>query len=123
GLLGPEALVACLERATAPSVVARPPDIATFKAELSEAVAEGPVQVVALLPSGTPDRPREEPPTRRSATATREAPGYGEVLWPPPPQPYDPHVPGAWLPTDAAEAGSGGAPLPSPPPPPASWAA
>lgn len=41
GLRGPSELVLCLERATAPSPSARPPDTATFKVELSEAVRAG----------------------------------------------------------------------------------
>lgn len=43
GLLGPDDLVECLERATAPSPMARPPDAATFKQELAEAIAAGPL--------------------------------------------------------------------------------
>lgn len=38
GLFGPDDLVMCLERATAPDVGARPPDVQTFKAELAEAL-------------------------------------------------------------------------------------
>jgi hypothetical protein len=43
GLEGPEDLVECLERATAPSPMARPPDAATFKVELAEAIELGPL--------------------------------------------------------------------------------
>lgn len=131
GLAGPDALVACLERATAPATVARPPDIATFKAELSEAVATGPVEVVNGPRSAakTSAPAEDERLTRLPAAsdqrgvpgaAAREPAAYGEVDWPPPPQPYDPHAPqGAWphpgAPVDPQ------APLPSPPPPPSSW--
>ncbi|MBX7082801.1 MAG: hypothetical protein K1X88_26580 [Nannocystaceae bacterium] len=45
GLFGPADLVLCLERATAPDVGARPPDVLTFKAELSEAMAAGPIDL------------------------------------------------------------------------------
>jgi hypothetical protein len=38
GLFGPDDLVMCLERATAPDAGARPPDVATFKSELAEAL-------------------------------------------------------------------------------------
>lgn len=41
GLLGPADLVMCLERATAPDAGARPPDVATFKGELSDALRDG----------------------------------------------------------------------------------
>jgi hypothetical protein len=41
GLHGPPDLVMCLERATAPDAGARPPDVATFKGELSDALRDG----------------------------------------------------------------------------------
>ena len=43
GLFGPDDLVLCLERATAPDLGARQPDILTFKAELAESLADGAV--------------------------------------------------------------------------------
>ncbi|MBC8068329.1 MAG: hypothetical protein IAG13_08345, partial [Deltaproteobacteria bacterium] len=41
GIFGPPDLMMCLERATAPDLGARPPDVLTFKAELAEALAGG----------------------------------------------------------------------------------
>ena len=41
GLFGPADLVLCLERATAPELSARPPDAATFKGELADALPTG----------------------------------------------------------------------------------
>lgn len=41
GLFGPDDLVMCLERATAPDAGARPPDVTTFKAELADALGGG----------------------------------------------------------------------------------
>ncbi len=49
GLQGPPELVLCLERATAPNPGARPPDMATFKAELAEALRAGPPELVDPL--------------------------------------------------------------------------
>jgi hypothetical protein len=55
GIFGPPDLLLCLERATAPDVGARPPDVLTFKAELAEALGAG-----ARVDIGPP-RPTEAP--------------------------------------------------------------
>lgn len=56
GLRGPEDLLMCLERATAPSASARPPDMTSFKVELAEAVRSG------RLERGEPRAPTRAPP-------------------------------------------------------------
>ena len=65
GLAGPDDLVECLERATAPSPMARPPDPATFKLELAEAIAIGPVVLRSIAPDlarSADGRPPPPPP-------------------------------------------------------------
>lgn len=87
GIYGPPDLSLCLERATAPDVGARPPDVLTFKAELAEAMGPGarvdlrapgsPLPAGMVMPSlaGGPPPP---PPPRASA------------MPPPPPLPMQP---------------------------------
>ncbi|MGH1340475.1 MAG: hypothetical protein ACRBN8_02905 [Nannocystales bacterium] len=93
GLVGPPSLLMCLERATAPSPTARPPDVEAFRDELAEALKEGPLERHATLsaPIPPPPGPGIPPPVAppaalRSATAHRG---------PPPPPPKRPPVPPA----------------------------
>jgi len=69
GLCGPPDLLLCLERATAPDPMARPPDAATFKAELAEALAGG-----ATLDLRAPTSARREAPASASSGARPPAP-------------------------------------------------
>ncbi len=94
GLFGPADLVLCLERATAPDVGARPPDVLTFKAELSEAMAAGPIDLRTAgpmpghaqpsiadprlhtgLPAGAPPPPPGVPAMAPGAAAMPVPPG------------------------------------------------
>jgi hypothetical protein len=102
GLRGPEDLVECLERATAPSPMARPPDAATFKGELAEAIALGPLEL------GAPD----------IAEVGREHGNEGPLPPPPPLPELDPDDPPGYPPPHAG-------PGPYPPthaPPPGAFA-
>ena len=96
GLVGPPSLLMCLERATAPSPTARPPDVAAFKDELSEALREGPLERHT-----TQSAPIPPPPS----------PGI-----PPPAAP--PSVPPPVAPPAALRAVTERPPAPPPPPPP-----
>lgn len=84
GLVGPPSLLMCLERATAPSPTARPPDVEAFRDELAEALKEGPLERHATLsapippPPGPGIPPPVAPPAALRALATHRAP-------PPPP--------------------------------------
>lgn len=59
GLRGPDPLVETLERATAPLVAARPPDIQTFKAELAEAIQAGAPELGTAKPKLVAPAPPE----------------------------------------------------------------
>lgn len=62
GLYGPDDLVMCLERATAPDVGARPPDVQTFKSELAEALGgKQPLDIRA--PDGSAAMPQRPSPS------------------------------------------------------------
>ncbi|MEM6295547.1 MAG: hypothetical protein AAGA54_30010 [Myxococcota bacterium] len=106
GLDGPDELLMCLERATAPSPTARPPDAAAFKSELAEALQAGSLQrsdrvdaplpthqapspvavpAPAVMPSRPPPPPMP-PPMPAPPPMSRAAP-------PPPPRPVAPPPP------------------------------
>jgi serine/threonine protein kinase len=108
GVVGPPGLLMCLERATAPSPTARPPDVAAFKDELAEALREGPLERHATLsvPIPPPPGPGVPPPVAPPA-ALRAVPTHQPAPPPPPPAPRP-------LSTGAAP------PRPPTPPPPAS---
>ncbi len=89
GIFGPPDLMMCLERATAPDVNARPPDVLTFKAELADALGSG-------------------------AKIDLRAPGRGYT----PAMPAAPVLPaGMVMPNLAGARGASPPPLPPPPPP------
>ena len=87
GLFGPEDLVLCLERATAPDVGARPPDVLTFKAELADALGgDAPLDL----------RAPERPPARARPVISIADPRMHSGLEPPrasPPPPPPPRTP------------------------------
>jgi len=96
GLCGPDDLVLCLERATAPDLTARPPDAATFKAELADALPTG-----VRLDLRTPTAPaRVGPPRSPTPPVVSVRPPAPLVLPPlaptraprpsPPPEPAEP---------------------------------
>lgn len=88
GVVGPPGLLMCLERATAPSPTARPPDVAAFKDELAEALREGPLERHATLsvPIPPPPGPGVPPPVAPPA-ALRAVPTHQPAPPPPPPAP------------------------------------
>ncbi len=81
GLVGPPDLLMCLERATAPSPSARPPDVATFKDELAEALREGPLQRHGPASAPIP------PPPRAMLPSAGPPPAPPRSIPPPPPAP------------------------------------
>lgn len=93
GVVGPPGLLMCLERATAPSPTARPPDVGTFKDELTEALQEGPLERHATLsvpippPPGPGVPPPVSPPAALRAVSTHPAPPPVPPAPPPPPRP------------------------------------
>ncbi len=96
GLVGPPSLLMCLERATAPSPTARPPDVEAFRDELEDALKEGPLQRHTTLsapippPPGPGIPPPVAPPAALRALSTHRAPPL-PPLPPPPPPPPPPH--------------------------------
>ncbi len=98
GLVGPPDLLMCLERATAPSPHARPPDVATFKAELAEALREGPLERHGPASAPIPPPPTPAVPTSVPPSPSRPPP-------PPPPRPASPPPPPA-APSSVADASS-----------------
>lgn len=96
GVVGPPGLLMCLERATAPSPTARPPDVAAFKDELAEALREGPLERHATLsvpippPPGSAAPPPVAPPVALRAVPTHPPPppaARPPASRPPPPPP------------------------------------
>lgn len=111
GLVGPAGVLMCLERATAPSSTARPPDVASFHEELTEALLEGPLErhlagSVPIPPPPDAGAPLPAPPPSRRPL--RAAP-------PPPPPPPPPRAPPPPAPPDRP-ATPRGAPAPEPDP-------
>lgn len=80
GLAGPDDLLMCLERATAPSPGARPPDAATFKNELAEALREGPIERSADIPTPVPVLLPDVPLAGDSGSSMPKVPPSGPVL-------------------------------------------
>lgn len=86
GLDGPESLTHCLERATAPSPMARPPDLDAFVSELEEALESGPIRYVAFGSEATPlPSPSSPPPPRGPSRAAAPPPSPPRL---PPPDPF-----------------------------------
>jgi serine/threonine protein kinase len=107
GLHGPADLIDCLERATAPSADARPPDMAAFKAELSDAIRSG-----ELVRAGVTEQGK-----KRASLPPPPPPSLEMLTVPGGPQPGD--RPGGY--GGHPQPGWGGYPSPPPsgyPPPP-----
>lgn len=115
GLVGPPSLLMCLERATAPSATARPPDVGAFKEELAEALREGPLERHTTLsapippPPGPGIPPPVAPPAALRAVSERPppAPPAAPVRTerppaPPPPPPRAAPPPTPEVPTPGA---------------------
>lgn len=118
GLVGPPSLLMCLERATAPSPTARPPDVEAFRDELADALKEGPLERHAMLSAPIPPPPGPGiPPPVAPPAALRSTSSLRGPPRPPPPPKRRPAPP---APPPPAAAPS---PRPTPPPAPSSRSA